>query len=93
MASVRICVLAMPNSRTNEVVGWEEDPRAGRVLRVRVAVPPVDGKANAAIRELLADWLGVAKSRVRLEKGAGARIKVFEVAGGVEPGGVGNFRR
>jgi uncharacterized protein YggU (UPF0235/DUF167 family) len=53
----------------------------------------VDGKANAAIRDVLADWLGVAKSRVRLEKGAGARIKVFEVAGGVEPGGVGNFRR
>jgi uncharacterized protein (TIGR00251 family) len=70
-------VLAAPNARASEVVGWEDDPRAGRVLRVKVAAPPVDGKANAAIRELLARHFGVARSQVSLVRGGTSRIKVF----------------
>lgn len=38
------------------------------------------------LREALAAHLGVAKSRVRLEKGGGGRIKTFEISGGVDPG-------
>ncbi len=83
---MRVHVLAVPNSRATEVVGWEEDLRAGRVLRVRVAAPPVDGKANVALREALAAHLGVSKSQVRLEKGGSGRIKTFEIAGEVELG-------
>jgi uncharacterized protein YggU (UPF0235/DUF167 family) len=83
---MRVHVLAVPNSRATEIVGWEDDPRAGRVLRVRVAAPPVDGKANVVLREVLAAHLGVAKSRVRLEKGGSGRIKTFEIAGGAELG-------
>lgn len=82
---MRVHVLAVPNSRTTEVVGWEDDPRVGRVLRVRIAAPPVDGKANVALREALAAHLGVARSRVRLAKGATGRIKTFEIPGG-DPG-------
>jgi uncharacterized protein YggU (UPF0235/DUF167 family) len=83
---MRVHVLAVPNSRATEIVGWEDDPRAGRVLRVRVVAPPVDGKANVMLREALAAHLGVAKSRVRLEKGGSGRIKTFEISGGVDPG-------
>jgi uncharacterized protein YggU (UPF0235/DUF167 family) len=47
---------------------------------VRVTVPPEDGKANAAVRELLARALGVAKTRLVLLRGASARDKVFRLA-------------
>jgi uncharacterized protein YggU (UPF0235/DUF167 family) len=63
---VEIHVLAMPKARASEVIGWEDDPRAGRVLRVKVAAPPVEGKANAALREVLAKHFGLAKSQVSL---------------------------
>ena len=69
----------IPKASRSEVVGWEEDPVAGRVLRVRVAAPPVEGKANAALRALLASWLDLPKSRIRLEKGETSRIKTLEL--------------
>jgi uncharacterized protein YggU (UPF0235/DUF167 family) len=79
---VEIRVLAMPNARAGEVIGWEDDPRAGRVLRVKVAAPPVDGKANAALRETLAKHFGLAKSQVTLAKGSTSRVKVFTLPDG-----------
>jgi len=62
-------------------------PRAARnavtvengAVHVRVTVPPADGKANAAVQAMLADALGVAKSRLRLVRGASARDKVFAI--------------
>ena len=73
----KLLVKATPNARASEIVGWEEDPLHGRVLRVRIAAPPVEGKANAAIRAFLADQLGVPKSQVILEKGDTSRLKTF----------------
>ncbi|MBK1828917.1 DUF167 domain-containing protein [Haloferula rosea] len=82
---MQIRVKAVPNAKRSEVVGWEEDPRSGRVLRVRIAAPPVEGKANKALCAFLATWLGTSKSQVRLLKGEGARIKTFEVPDGDLP--------
>lgn len=79
---MRLRVLAVPNSKTSEVVGWEDDPRAGRVLRVKIAAPPLDGKANAALREFLARYLGIPKSKVTLDKGDTSRIKTFRLPEG-----------
>ena len=75
-------MLAVPNARASEVVGWEDDSRAGRVLRVKIAAPPVDGKANAALREFLACHFGLPKSKVVLEKGDSSRIKTFTLPDG-----------
>lgn len=75
-------MLAVPNARAGEVVGWEDDPRAGRVLRVKVAAPPVEGKANVALREVLAKHFGLAKSQVVLAKGSTSRVKVFALPDG-----------
>lgn len=83
---MQLRVLAVPNARTGGVVGWEDDPRAGRVLRVKVAAPPVEGKANAALREVLAEHFGIPKSQVVLEKGDGSRIKCFRLPDGIRPG-------
>lgn len=79
---VTIRVKVSPNARANEVVGWEMDPRAGRVLRVRVQAPPVDGKANRALVAFLAQHLGLSKSKVHLVKGASSRLKTVDLPDG-----------
>lgn len=47
----------------------------GDIWTARLKSPPVDGKANAELIELVADYFDCAKSRVTLRKGASARIK------------------
>lgn len=81
---MKLRVRATPNARKSEFVGWEELPQAGRVLRVRVAAPPSEGKANTELRNFLAKSLGVSKSRIQLEKGSSSRIKCFEVPDGTK---------
>jgi len=65
-------------------------PRAARAgvggiregaLELRVNAPPVDGEANAAARELLAEVLAVSRARVALHSGEKSRRKVFHVEG------------
>lgn len=48
-------------------------------LRVYVTTVPENGKANDAVRQLLAKHLGVAKSRLELVRGAKSRDKLFRV--------------
>jgi uncharacterized protein len=50
----------------------------GRLL-AKVRVKPEDGKANAAVLELLADALGMAVSRLRLLRGATSREKLIQL--------------
>ncbi|HKL64751.1 MAG TPA: DUF167 domain-containing protein [Roseovarius sp.] len=52
----------------------------GDILRVYVIAPPEAGKANDAVRTLLAKALGAPKMRLRLLRGQGARDKIFEVS-------------
>ena len=61
--------------------GWAADTGGRRVLKVRVAAPPVDGQANAALLKLIAKTLGVARSSVAIASGEGARVKMLEVEG------------
>jgi uncharacterized protein (TIGR00251 family) len=44
-------------------------------LRLRVAAPPVDGKANAELKRFLSELLGVPRSDVTVLRGAGSRDK------------------
>ena len=76
---MQLRVKVVPNANRSEIIGWEQDPRAGAVLRVRVAAPPVEGKANRALSSLLSEWLQVSKSSIHLRKGEGSRIKTFDV--------------
>jgi uncharacterized protein YggU (UPF0235/DUF167 family) len=52
-----------------------EAPVDDDIWTARLKSPPVDGKANAELIGLVADYFDCAKSRVTLRKGAGARIK------------------
>lgn len=48
-------------------------------IRISVTTVPEDGKANRAVQDLLADALGVAKTRLTLVRGATSRDKLFRL--------------
>ena len=56
-------------------------PMVGDRLKIGVTAPPVDGEANAAVIELLAKRLGIAKSAVQVVAGASSRRKTIRVMG------------
>ncbi len=72
----KITVHVQPNAGRNEVLGFEDG-----VLRVKVAAPPVKGKANRELIEFLSQLLGVSRGSVTIEKGATSRSKVIGVSG------------
>ncbi len=78
---VTIHVHAQPGAKRTEVVGV-----LGDCLKVRLAAPPVDGKANACLVEFLALRLGVKRSQVSVARGLNSRHKtVFVVGTGLQP--------
>jgi len=58
--------------------------RVDGVLLLRVSAPPVDGAANRACIDLLAETLGVRRVQVTLAAGETAREKRFRVTGMTE---------
>jgi uncharacterized protein (TIGR00251 family) len=79
-AGVAVRVHAKPKSARDGVAGMEETPD-GPVLKVRVRAVAEDGQANKAIAKVVADWLGLPKSRVTVSAGAKSRFKTLSVAG------------
>ncbi len=57
------------------------EPQADGSLVVRLSAPPVDGKANEQLIELVAKHFGVAKSLIRITTGASSRMKTVEIVG------------
>jgi len=53
----------------------------GDALKVRVAAPPADGRANRELIEYLAEFLGVARGNLTLLKGENGRRKTIVVLG------------
>ena len=68
-------VHAQPGAKTSNVAGMH-----GEALKIRIAAPPVEGKANAALIAFVAAQLGVAKRLVTVEKGASSREKLLRIA-------------
>jgi uncharacterized protein (TIGR00251 family) len=61
-----------------------EGPYGEHALKLRVAAPPVDGKANAELERFLAGLLGVSRSDVAVIRGSSGRDKVVLVQGADE---------
>ena len=74
MHLLRLSIHATPGARRTEAAGAH-----GQALRVRLAAPPVDGKANAELIAWAAAALGVPRSQVELLHGASGRQKVLGV--------------
>lgn len=69
-----------PGARRTEVAGVHGD-----ALKLRLAAPPVEGKANAELVRFLAAALGVSPRAVTLVAGATSRRKRVAVAGAARP--------
>lgn len=76
MPTARLRVRVNPRSSRNQVTGWQDG-----VLSVKLTAPPVEGAANKACIDFLADLLGLRKSQLSLESGPTSRDKVFQVDG------------
>ena len=73
-----LAVRVTPNARRAEIRIDESDP-ARPALRVKLTVPPEDGKANKALIKLLAKTLGCAPSSITLVRGDTAREKRLHI--------------
>ncbi|MEO7719422.1 MAG: DUF167 domain-containing protein [Capsulimonas sp.] len=70
----RISVRLTPKASSNAITDY-----AGGIVSMRITAPPIEGAANAACCEFLAEALGVRKSQVSLVSGAKSRSKVLLV--------------
>ncbi len=75
-ASCTLAVKAIPNAPRSEVVGW-----LGDALKIKIHAPPLEGRANAALCEFLADTLGLPRRAVTVLRGDTSRQKTLRVDG------------
>ena len=73
---VTFAVRVVPRSSRNQIVGVE-----GGALKIKLTAPPVEGAANIALIEFVAQWLGVRRSAVSIVSGDKARNKLVRVNG------------
>lgn len=73
----RLSVRVQPGARAEGLVGR----MANGTLKLRVAAPPEDGRANRAVETLLAGVLGLRGSQVQVTRGTSSRAKTVEIDG------------
>jgi uncharacterized protein (TIGR00251 family) len=76
MSSCTLAIKAIPNAPKSQVIGW-----LGDALKVKVHAPPVEGKANDALCEFLADELELPRRAVTVLRGDTSRQKIIRVDG------------
>lgn len=69
-------VKVQPRARKNAITG-----EVGEALKLALTAPPVEGRANEACVEFLAETLGVSRSSVTIAAGQSSRNKLIRVAG------------
>lgn len=74
--TVTFAVKVVPRASKNQVTGIEGD-----AIKIRLSAPPVEGKANDALIEFLADILGVRRAHIEIVVGRTSRHKVVRVRG------------
>ena len=74
-----IMLHVQPGARANALAGLH-----GGALRVRIAAPAADNRANAALIAFLTELTGVAKSSMSIRHGRTSRRKLVEISGGPE---------
>jgi uncharacterized protein (TIGR00251 family) len=72
--ALRLQIHLQPRAARDRIVGWHGD-----ALKIQVHAPPVEGAANAALIELLAQTLDVPRRTVRILQGSTSRNKVVEI--------------
>ena len=75
-AACTLAIKAIPNAPRTEVVGW-----LGEALKIKVHAPPVEGRANDALCEFLADTLNLPRRAVTVVRGDTSRQKLVRITG------------
>jgi uncharacterized protein len=75
-APARLRVRVQPRSSKGEIARERDG-----VLVVRLAAPPVEGRANEELCRLIARWLSVGKGSVEVVRGARSREKLVQIRG------------
>ena len=75
-----LAVHVQPGAKRSAVAGLH-----GERLKIRIAAPALDGRANDALVAFVAETLGVPKRSVRVATGERARDKLVAVAGDCDP--------
>ena len=65
-----------PNARSNEVQGEKDG-----IWQLKIAAPPVGGRANQELIKFLSDVLRISKSNLEIEKGLTGRRKLIAING------------
>jgi uncharacterized protein (TIGR00251 family) len=76
---LEVQVRLRPGSRADELLGFDDG-----VLQARVKAPPLEGRANKALRKLIAKRAGVAPSLVTIVRGEKSRVKRVRIEGADE---------
>ncbi|MBR1777643.1 MAG: DUF167 domain-containing protein [Alphaproteobacteria bacterium] len=74
---IKVFVRLSPKAKREGIEGLHTDPDGTERLKIAVAAPPVDGKANEALIKSLAKQLHIAKSAITLVSGATDRSKTL----------------
>jgi len=75
-SEAKISLRVYPNAPRNEVIGLTEG-----VLRVKIAAPPVEGKANRELLTFLSQLLGISQGALTITKGHTSRNKTVAASG------------
>ena len=75
-ACLTLQIHARPGARSTAVAGLHGD-----ALKIHVAAPPVDDRANEALLAWIAEVLDLPRAAVKLRSGAKSRRKIVEISG------------
>jgi uncharacterized protein len=71
-----LAVKVIPNAPRTEIVGL-----LGEAVKIKVHAPPLDGRANEALSDFLADALGIPRRAVSVLHGETSRQKILRIDG------------
>jgi uncharacterized protein (TIGR00251 family) len=78
---ITLTLHVQPGAKRSEIAGLH-----GEALKIRLAAPPVEGRANEALQRFIAELFAVQLRQVELKQGAQSRRKVVAISGSkVEP--------
>ena len=76
VSGITLSIYALPGSSRDEIAGVHDGK-----LKVKIAAKSVEGAANKALRNFLAEHFGVSKTSVTLIRGEHSRDKLISITG------------
>lgn len=78
---ILIRLYIQPRASKNEIIGVMPAAYGKDALKIRLTSPPIEGAANAACIEFIADMLGIRKNQIEIASGQKSRIKQIRIKG------------